>query len=144
MGTDTNTVIERTRHVHTSMGIKVIRELSLDDIQYILADLVALYAVLPDSVLKGSDGIQVATTLLMDKGTMTCVKHILARVTDTPPEDYADLSFRDALKLINEFIRVNPLKEMYELFLSLKVTVLHADTEDKVQNESASASNEGK
>ena len=82
---------------------------------------------------------------MMDKGTMICVKNILARVTDTPPEDYANLSFRDALKLVNEFIKVNPLKEMYELFLALKAAVIPADAEVVAQNEtSGSVNNEDK
>ena len=120
----TQTVIERTQTIETSIGAITIHELTFDDIQYIISDLFQLYQSLDQEVLSSGDGMKIFMSAVKNKELTQCIVNTIARSGDQKSKDVATLGIRDTLKLAKAFVKVNPVKETMDLFLELKDTVV--------------------
>jgi len=118
------TILERNETIATSIGDVTMRELVIEDVQFIISDLFKLYEGLDKEVLSSGDGFKIFMTAVKSKQLTQCITNMIARSGSKSQKDVAGLGIRDTMKLAKAFIRVNPIKEMTELFLELKEEVL--------------------
>jgi hypothetical protein len=133
------TILERTKTVATAAGDIVMRELIVEDVQFIISDLYQLYTDLDRSVLESGDGIKIFMTAVKNKQLSKCIINMIARSGSKKSSDIASLGFRDTLKLAKAFLQVNPVKEMIDLFLELKDEVLGESKEEGSEDKEESS-----
>jgi len=134
------TILERTKTVTTAAGDIVMRELIVEDVQYIISDLYQLYTDLDSKVLESGDGIKIFMTAVKNKQLSKCIINMIARSGSSKSSDIASLGFRDTLKLAKAFLQVNPVKEMIDLFLELKDEVLGESKKEEASEDKEESS----
>lgn len=119
-------------------GVNVkVRELEIDDISYIMDNLLELLQKLPSTFWddKNMDPMVIIKTIMQDKSFWTSFKRILARVCDLEYEVVSKASILVLAKLVKAFFEVNSISEIKEIFLELKGTLLTGESQIGLRQE---------
>jgi len=117
--------------VRTRKGDLVLRELTIEDISMISAELMELVASLSAEQMKDKSGTAIVLQLIAQGKLTALLKHILASMTGKPKEEFDGLTLWDFKKILLAFLRLNPVSELKSLFFDLKEAVQPPPTNSK-------------
>lgn len=110
-------IITQTKTVTTKKGEITIREICIEDLQVVGAELGTLAALIPQDRLEGANTLALVKTVLMDKELMPSIKRILAQMTDTELTFWDKMPVTDLIGCGKAFTEVNDMKELRDYFL---------------------------
>lgn len=124
MDNEAKCLVPDTEVVKTKRGDITVRELAIEDIGIISNELLTLFTAIPEADLKEKSNIFIITRMLGKGDLVNAIKRIAAQVTDKDVTFYDKFPVLAMGKIIMAFLRVNPPKELRDLFFALKTKVL--------------------
>lgn len=126
----------RSEKVMTRRGEVLIREITLEDTVALTGTFITMFSEIDPSELGSMSSIALSMKMLSSGVFVSSLKSTIAIVTDKPVEFYDKLPIVDLLKVVQAFLRVNPVKELRDLFFDIRDLVQEKRSEAVVRNDS--------
>ena len=116
----------KTIDIPTQTGVEtiVVRELVIEDIPLIAAEVIKLFSAFQDNELKQSNTMEMLNKILQDPALLLSLKKILALLTNRKVEFYDNFPVCLLLKIIDLMFEVTDIQELKTTFFMIKAKVV--------------------